>query len=293
MVTIKTKEKMKTIRIFSLAVLAAALLSCQKTSEAVSSEKMVDVKIVVGVEQTKGSIDGAHFSFSAGDQIGIAANVKSAKIYPLTTTEGGANAVFEGEIPASLLENGRACYPYNDKAVCSSVANFQLNTPSLEQVGVKGSVAKENSVTMCATYTDITEGLTFVQFNALFKVSVAGNGIKAIKVETTTTNATDAKLQGSLALPSDKKANYSTTSGVSSTSNGEKYVTLVPSGATFEPGDYYIAILATQVNERKLTDLTVTYTKSDDTTVSRHSDNDLTIVPGHIYNLNIDETKCN
>lgn len=289
---------MKTVRLFVAGLVAiVAAASCQKENASVSAPetKMVTVSFVANADDgAKASVDGLKMQWSAGDVIGIAEATKGSTIYPFVTEQGGASAVFTGQLPEDF-KAGKAIYPFiADVTVNSSADNFQVvGTPSNNQVAVLNNIPVGQN-NMWARFDDIAAGaITFHHASAFMKVNVKGSDIASIKLETKSTDAKDEKLKGALTLPADAKANVSTKNGVSSSSSGVKNVTLKSSdGSALASGSYYVTILATDVNERVLTDLTITYTKTDGSKYSRSTANSIIIVPGTVYALPGTEEDC-
>lgn len=289
---------MKTVRLFVAGLVAiVAAASCQKENASVSAPEtqMVTVSFVANADDgAKASVDGLKMQWSAGDVIGVAEATKGSTIYPFVTEQGGASAVFKGQLPAGF-KAGKAIYPFiADVTVNSSADNFQVvGTPSNNQVAVLNNIPMGQN-NMWARFDDIAAGaITFHHASAFMKVNVKGSDIASIKLETKSTDAKDEKLKGALTLPADAKANVSTKNGVSSSSSGVKNVTLKSSdGSALASGSYYVTILATDVNERVLTDLTITYTKTDGSKYARSTANSITIVPGTVYALPGTEEDC-
>lgn len=288
------------------AACAFMLASCEQMEVSITPEvKMVERTFTVDSDLTKAELDGLNVVWSPGDVIKIApletqgnASTGSEAImehlYYFTTTSGGAEATFTGSLPDTPWTTGAALFGPDlvHLRYSSSVLSARMIVPD-EQTGVKNGISRD--VLFLYAYTDgdtrndidfTNERMHFKIGNALVKVSVAGDDIKQISLSANEYLASE-------------RFNFNLKTGNCSTlgkTYGEDYktITMTPPGgrSTFEPGDYYFSVVTKNGDTRDITGLKVSYTKSDDSIVSKTSANTLPSTAGKIFKTGIDETKC-
>lgn len=302
------------------AAVAMFAVACQKT-EKESSVKMVPVSFTASALDTKTSLDGVHVEWTAGDVILIGKMESIANgsvsigtnVFELTAQSSGASTSFSGELPADLVESGKGfavyCVPgLYQVYVANNNASGKRCSPrwasASTQTGVCNGVSTDTmmlyaytndgdgSAGTCTDIDFVNKTINFHPGFALIKVGVAGSGIKKITLSTAETATTKNNALGGGTM------NFNIKSGQWSlvdASTALQTLDLVPEAglATFAPGDYYFAIPACRTADNSITGLTITYTKSDDSSVSKTSENVLQALSGKIYRTGIDETKCN
>ncbi len=310
---------MRKIAIICAAVVLLAV-ACQKT-EKDYSVRMVPVTFTASALDTKTSLDGVHVEWTAGDVILVGKMESIANgsvsigtnVFELTAQSSGASSVFSGELPAELIEGGTGfalyCVPgLYQVYVANNGSSGKRCSPRWSspetQTGVCNGVA--SNTLMLYAYTNDGDGsdgtssdidfagktINFHPGFALIKVGVVGSNIKKINLSTAEAATTKNNIMGGSTM------NFNIKSGqwslVSATGALQSLDLLPETGlATFAPGNYYFAIPACRTADNSITGLTITYTKSDDTTVSKTAESVLKAMSGKIYNTGIDETKCN
>lgn len=225
---------MRLNKIFSMAVAAAALLSCAKEINpdqgGVNNTNKEFMTIEAQVEQqveTKTSLSGNVVSWTDGDKMSVFSGLENV-LFELKGINNGVGS-FEGDAPAADLYY--ALYPYSAAATISAEGVISTVLPS-NQYGVAGtfdnnlniSVAKFEGGSM--TMRNVC-GL--VKFNItrsdITSVTLFGNGHEYLA------GAID------ITIAEDGTPSYTV-------KNGVKYVMLTPkTGETFAPGTYYFTVL--------------------------------------------------
>ena len=306
--------------IISILCFFGIFLSCGK-NETVDkpSVKMVPVSFQAILPDTRATLDGLNVSWTAGDIIYITKNAsvseadfsvypaEKANVYPLTAQANGTSVTFTGYLPEDLNETGCAVYGVPGLYQFYKSSN-RINPRWVSQdtqIGIKGGVAP-NTIMMFA-YTngvdrwdiDFTgEAMHFRLGCALVKVGVNGSDIKKITLSTTQTAAPSKNYLGATLI------NINLQTGSYGLVSGGDYlnsINLVPNGTeAFESGDYFFAIPAPNLTTGAgktptplaLENLKISYTKTDNSVVSKTSEKTLNAVAGKIYKTGIDETKC-
>ena len=225
---------MRLNKILSMAVAAAALLSCAKEMNpdqgGVNNTDKELMTIVAQVEQqveTKTSLSGNVVSWTEGDKLSVFSGIENV-LFELKEINNGYGK-FEGDAPAA--ETYYALYPYSTTATISEDGVISTVLPC-NQNGVAGtfdnnlniSVAKFEGGSM--TMRNVC-GL--VKFNItrsdITSVTLFGNGHEYLA------GAID------ITIAEDGTPSYTV-------KNGVKYVILTPkTGETFAPGTYYFTVL--------------------------------------------------
>lgn len=277
---------------------------------------MIPQSFTAGEILSKTELDGLSVRWTAGDVIMLAksetigdpasgsqaAMISNGQLFPFTTTEGGNNAVFTGELPEDFGSSGVALYSPDLVQIlfkASSTPSSRRFSPRMIvpniQTGVKGGVASNTLflyACTCYNLNDIDFEKRIISFRhgcALIKVSVSGNDIERIEL------SADQFLAST-------RLNYNVLSGACSVLgeayNGVTYksVSLIPEAglSTFEPGDYYFSIITNSDdgNKRDLSGLKVTYYKKGGAIFSKTSPNTLHSLAGKVYDFHIDENGC-
>ena len=293
-------------------------VACQKTDKE-SYVKMVPVTFEANFPDTKATLDGVNVVWQAGDEIlmGPMANIAvdavvigtnaDANVFKLTTTGSGASATFTGYLPEELTTTGYALYGV------PGLYQLYFKTPRISprwvsattQTGIKDGVAANSIMLFAFTNGTDRSDIDFaggkIHFHigsALIKVGVVGTDIKKITLSTSAASHTSNNFLGGTRM------NYNLQSGgcsIIAAGDAIQSIDLVPTGATFDPGNYYFAIPApsnsiegySSTTATTIADLKISYTKTDDSVVSKTSANTLSRLAGKIYKTGIDETKCN
>lgn len=301
------------------AACAFMLASCEQQLEVsvTPAVKMVPVSFEASFPDTKATLDGVNVVWQSGDEIlvgpmaGIAVDAvvigtdAEANVYKLKTTGSGASATFTGYLPDDLTSTGYALYgvPGLYQLYYKSPRISPRWISETTQTGIKDGVAA-NTIMMFAFSNNVDRSdidfasgkIHFHIGSALIKVGVVGTNIKKITLSTSAATHTSNNFLGGTRM------NYNLqTGGCSIVAAGDaiQSIDLVPEGATFEPGNYYFAIPAPNrtiegqsVAATTVASLKISYTKTDDSVVSKTSANTLSREAGKIYKTGIDETKC-
>ena len=225
---------MRLNKIFSMAVAAAALLSCAKEINpdqgGVNNTNKEFMTIEAQVEQqveTKTSLSGNVVSWTDGDKMSVFSGVKNV-LFELKGINNGVGR-FEGDAPAA--DTYYALYPYSTTATISAEGVISTVLPC-NQKGVSGSFDNELNISVAKF---ASESMTMrnvcglVKFNItrsdITSVTLFGNGHEYLA------GAIDITIAG------DGTPSYTV-------KNGVKYVMLTPkTGETFAPGTYYFTVL--------------------------------------------------
>ena len=305
-----------------ISVICAAgafiLASCnQKIEEPTPAVKMVPVSFEASFPETKATLDGVNVVWQSGDEIllgpmsgiGIGAVVigtnAEANVFKLTTTGSGASATFTGYLPDDLTSTGYALYgvPGLYQLYYASQRISPRWVSETTQTGIKDGVAANTIMMFAFSNGDDRSDIDFaggkIHFHigsALIKVGVVGTNIKKITLSTSAATHTSNNFLGGNTM------NYNIRTGGCSIVNKNdaiQSIDLVPEGATFEPGNYYFAIPAPNrtiegqsVAATTIASLKISYTKTDDSVVSKTSANTLSREAGKIYKTGIDDKKC-
>lgn len=270
-------------RLSCLCISLICLVSCTEgvceTFPENPNVKNISVKAVISSD-TKTSFDGASKTlWKEGDAIAVAEE-GSKQTYILTTSQNGATAVFTGSVPSGF-KAGKAFYPAS--AVVEAVDNgFSYTQQQTFQCPVNGFGNAE--VPMCAKFDDIASGLSFSQTSALVKVTVKGDNVKSISLDTA--SGSDAGY-----LFAELCSVDCTTLATTLTEGGTAPKLVPASGASFAPGSYFFCIPASDEG-RRFDGLKVSYELTNGTVLMHRSSNPLEVRRGKVYTIPGDESAC-
>lgn len=195
----------------------------------------------------------ASVEWVAGDKVSVFAGQTNC-LYTAQTS--GAETTLKSEGTAATADTYYALYPYDAEA---TVAEGVITTTlPAEQTGVKGSFT-----THLAVASTTGTALAFSNVCGLVKVNVASDNVTKIEFKGNSGEA----VAGSVSVPVSAEPAWTAVTPATA-------VSMVPaSGATFEQGDYYFAILP----QTFAAGFTVTSYKNDGKAVVREVTSEVTI----------------
>ena len=221
-------------KILSMAVAAAALLSCAKEMNpdqgGVNNTDKELMTIVAQVEQqveTKTSLSGNVVSWTEGDKLSVFSGVENV-LFELKEINNGSGK-FEGDAPAA--ETYYALYPYSTTATISEDGVISTVLPC-NQNGVAGSFDNELNISVAKF---ASEAMTMRNVCGLVKLNITRTDVTSV----TLFGNGHEYLAGAIdiTIAEDGTPSYTV-------KNGVKYVMLTPkTGETFAPGTYYFTVL--------------------------------------------------
>lgn len=275
----------------SLTVIAIVALFCSCTKEAVQkdvtndshSNNLVEVTFTASIPETKAILNADRsVEFSANDEIAVFANGNK---YKFTTTSGGANASFTGqmdEVDASS-DTFYALFPYSDDAVWNTTDGKISNvTLAKYSAATPGSFHAKQAV-FVAKSTNLT--LSFKSAVALLKVTVPDNvpDLKEIAIfnrQTALTGAitgvfdvTPADGTGTPVVEVTAKHGDPHTAGLN-VAGEQSYI---------NPGVYYIPVLPSLLPYGL--EIKLTFASAPVTARAANGTTDMLLEAGKVYNL--------
>lgn len=225
---------MRLDKIFSIAVAAAALLSCAKeispNQGGVNNTDKEYMTIEAQVEQqveTKTSLSGNVVSWTEGDKLSVFAGEENV-LFELKGINNGIGR-FEGEAPAA--ETYYALYPYSTTATISADGVISTVLPC-NQNGVAGSFDNELNISVAKS---ASKAMTMRNICGLVKFNITRSDISSV----TLFGNGHENLAGAIDITIDEDGTPSYT-----VKNGVKHVMITPkAGETFAPGTYYFTVL--------------------------------------------------
>ena len=221
-------------KILSMAVAAAALLSCAKEMNpdqgGVNNTDKELMTIVAQVEQqveTKTSLSGNVVSWTEGDKLSVFSGIENV-LFELKEINNGYGK-FEGDAPAA--ETYYALYPYSTTATISEDGVISTVLPC-NQNGVAGSFDNELNISVAKF---ASEAMTMRNVCGLVKFNITRSDITSV----TLFGNGHEYLAGAIDITVAENGTPSYT-----VKNGVKYVMLTPkTGETFATGTYYFTVL--------------------------------------------------
>ena len=221
-------------KILSMAVAAAALLSCAKEMNpdqgGVNNTDKELMTIVAQVEQqveTKTSLSGNVVSWTESDKLSVFSGIENV-LFELKEINNGYGK-FEGDAPAA--ETYYALYPYSTTATISEDGVISTVLPC-NQNGVAGSFDNELNISVAKF---ASEAMTMRNVCGLVKFNITRSDVTSV----TLFGNGHEYLAGAIdiTIAEDGTPSYTV-------KNGVKYVMLTPkTGETFAPGTYYFTVL--------------------------------------------------
>lgn len=215
-----------------LICLAVACAKQPATDEAGNVPAQVERAVVSfeasrqAVGDVKSYIDGVTPVWDSNDSLSVFGPSGTNDVFTATSVNG-SKAVFNGTSDADGPYT--AIYPYKaDNTVSGTSATVTI--PAVQQL-TGGRKIAFGAMTTIATASSASAGLAFKNVTAVLKLTITAEGVTSLLI------ASDgAPLAGKVAV-------NTATADVESVVDGTSIVTLLPEGATFTPGDYYVAIL--------------------------------------------------
>lgn len=245
----------------TMLLVMAGAVSCEKKSDVKNPEsklqptgEMREVSVAAGQGATKTSVNNGVLTWSEGDKLYVAptAGGIDAAVMNITSGVGTASGMFHGRVD-SAIEDETTLYGWAGGAWTYSNGAFTVNMPET-QTYVENGLA-ENAYPSIGTGT-IKGGVSLQNPFGVLSLNVKGkdtDAVKSITVTSATKNiAGDFTVDPStLAVSggSSKTITLTFTDAVSLTSDGVRFYMVFP------------------VAEYPAGDLTVTVTKTDDTTI--------------------------
>jgi len=264
---------MKT-RINTIILMAAvALTSCSKNSDTDTpqpSEKYRLVTIKAGSAQTKTYVDAGTLKWSDKDKLNIIdqAGKTSAAALDLKSGKDAASGTFEGQVDKSITDETNL-YGWCGGSWTYSSGSFSVDMPAT-QTYVANGLAKDAYPSIGTG--SIKNGISLSNPMGVLKLTVKGETTDLVKSITVTSDANN--LAGSFTV--DPSSSYAVSGGSSKT-------------VTLNVDSPYVAMSSTGVNfyvvippaEYAANDLTVTVTKSDDSSFSNTFADAVTVTAGN------------
>lgn len=275
-------------KIFAYAIAALSLLavSCNKEA-APETGKTVAKTFTVNAPDTKTELSGTKsVVWATGDEINVVAKTSGNQYtFTLTEGEGTASAKFSGAIDAADAAETEfyALYPNvtirteeTDKSGnrwALDQGQLVIDQPVTTQEAIEGSFPTAGAFMTAVCDAASGNTLSFRHGAAYFKITIAMDDIKAIRLEV----SGSARLGG--------RPIYTMSTGETFQVNTAKnFMDFTCSGGFKNGSTYYLPVLTKQSN---CGILTLTFTRTDDTTASitTESLNKVTLTSGKIYDL--------
>lgn len=245
----------------TMLLVMAGAVSCEKKSDVKNPEsklqptgEMREVSVAAGQGATKTSVNNGALTWSEGDKLYVAptAGGIDAAVMNITSGVGTASGMFHGRVD-SAIEDETTLYGWAGGAWTYSNGAFTVNMPAT-QTYVENGLA-ENAYPSIGTGT-IKSGVSLQNPFSVLCLNVKGKNTDAVKSITVTSSANN--LAGAFTINpstlavsggSSKTITLTFTDAVSLTSDGVRFYMVIPA-AEYPAGD-----------------LTVTVTKTDDSTI--------------------------
>jgi len=256
----------------ALAVLTGAA-SCEKYSEPSQPQQPEEYRLVTitaGSAVSKTSVSGGSLTWSANDKLNIvpqSGSVASAAL-DIKSGVGTATGTFEGQVDKSITDE-TALYGWCGGSWTYSSGSFSVNMPAA-QAYVENGLA-ENAYPSIGTGS-IKNGIALSNPMGVLKLTVKGETSDLVKSITVT--SASKNLAGSFTV--NPSSSYAVSGGSSKTLTlgvASPYVALSSTGVNF-----YIVFPPA---EYAANDLTVTITKSDDSSFSNTFADAVTVTAGN------------
>jgi len=256
-----------------LTVLAGAV-SCEKNTEATQQSQPLgelrQVTISAGPAQTKTSVSGGTLTWSANDKLNIVPQAGSvaAAALDIKSGDGTASGTFEGQIDASITD-ATELYGWCGGDWTYSAGAFSVNMPATQMFVVNG--LSENAYPSIGTGS-ITSGISLSNPMGVLKLTVKGETTDLVK----SISVTSAAINLAGAFSVDPSSSYAVSGGSSKTITlnvASPYVALSSTGVNF-----YVVVPPA---EYAANELTVTITKSDDSSFSNTFADAVTVTAGN------------
>ena len=287
---------MKKISFAIIAAFSFFLLSCEKNIEPIEPQnnepKLVQMTFNASVPGTRtaiGDLSEGQYSvtWSEGDQIRVIAVDDTGariendnEIFDIDAASvGSENASFTG----TTVEGAAAyyaVYPASLKATVSGVgdaATIALSGFASHEVeAVEGGFDPTRAVMFAAAEGN---SFTFKHGMVYFKLTISAPNVASVELSCKTS---DTRIYGD---PTYKFSDGSISDSIGNASKDNNYIILSPSTGTLtQNGTYFIPVIA---KNRKLGELTLTYTDTDGVTVAKKTSKLSTQMPvnGTVYDL--------